>query len=982
VFIARVTDLPATLAEDLQITPDVILDDHGSNIHFAHRRTTTADYYFFTSSSSQPFDARVSFGHDTSRTPYIFNLRTGEVTAASVYRTDGARTSLPMRLEPGGAVLVGFEPAGPSTPPHIEDTDLPFVTRGDDGSLLVASQFAGSYFVTQNGETFNISLGDTTLRPIYVPVWDLALVRWTPDGNLPSQTIPSVQLTDLSKLPQLNGFKGGAVYGAGVQVGPTHLHPSVRLVLSLGAVHDAADVRVNGQLVTTLTHAPFAVDVTRHLRLGENRLEIAVTTMGAPSGLLGPVGLIPMYQVSLSALPPVTLPPVPFSVATTPANLPDPTAEDIVAAIARASQITNRVNFQWIWRAPPTPTRPEGGAVNTCADITQWVAEAKSRNLGVILQFQTFVTQLTAPNTPPVVRVANPVVPFAEGTFANQELVDAYLSEIGCLAALEPDYLVLGPEVNFVVAYDFEEFEHFVRVYRRAYDIVKTVSPATQVGMSWQYDGLRDSYALDPWGYIPEAGPQDFIGLTSYFGYSEHRLGEFPTVMSIPADYYAPIRERFGPDVPILFTELGHSSHFANGLDEQVQFLRRLPALMKNVRPIGIVWPLLNDVAFFDGPINGLNDSGLIAVGGELKPSWHTVMEMRADGRLVGVEPRIFAPTPMPFAVNASPPAFPRVQSDDLNMQAIASAASLSGHVSLTFKWRDHVTNQVWRCADIRRYTDEAARRGLRYTLQFHTYATLPPDGSGGSVRVVHLNPFVAPGPSSDGGSIGDPDIRQAYLQEIECLAGLGADYLVLGPEVNVLLAIRPDEFSHFISAYQAAYDLAKGIAPSMQVGVSYQYDAIRHALQQNRLPSYIQTVGRQDYVGFSSYFNYSDDAYQEYPSVISVPFNYYSPIRSLVGPNTPVVFTDIGWPSHYEGGEASQVQFLNRLPTLLQSVKPANVIWALQYDLDGYFSGQIQPLNSLGLAGNDATPKSAWRRALRLMQMRVFTSAPPLATP
>src|SRR5262249_50278097 len=153
-------------------------------------------------------------------------------------------------------------------------------------------------------------------------------------------------------------------------------------------------------------------------------------------------------------------------------------------------------------------------------------------------------------------------------------------------------------------------------------DIVKTIAPWTQVGLSWQYDGLRDSYPLDHWDYIPAAGPQDFIGVTSYFRYSEHRPSEYPTVTGIPANYFAPIRERFPGNIPILFTELGYSSHFANGFENQADFLQRLPALLKDVRPVGVVWPLLNDVAFFGGAINGLNESGLIAVGGQPKPAW------------------------------------------------------------------------------------------------------------------------------------------------------------------------------------------------------------------------------------------------------------------------------------------------------------------------------------------------------------------------
>jgi hypothetical protein len=89
-------------------------------------------------------------------------------------------------------------------------------------------------------------------------------------------------------------------------------------------------------------------------------------------------------------------------------------------------------------------------------------------------------------------------------------------------------------------------------------------------------------------------------------------------------------------------------------------------------------------------------------------------------------------------------------------------------------------------------------------------------------------------------------------------------------------------------------------------------------------------------------------------------------------------VFTEIGWSSHYPNGLYDQVYFLNRLPTLLQSIRPANVIWTLQYDLAGHFPGPLTGLNQLGLANNDGSPKPAWWQVLRLTQTGLFRTAPP----
>src|SRR5262249_25416157 len=155
----------------------------------------------------------------------------------------------------------------------------------------------------------------------------------------------------------------------------------------------------------------------------------------------------------------------------------------------------------------PGPNSPSGGAVIECDQVASWVKEARRLNLGVTLQFQVFVTQILA-NGSANVRIANPVMPFDQATFGNSPLAEAYVKEVACLAALEPDYLVLGPEVNFLVSFNYPEFQRYQQVYLKAYDTVKSISPWTQVGLSWQYDGLHNTYPVDNWGYIGAAGPQ------------------------------------------------------------------------------------------------------------------------------------------------------------------------------------------------------------------------------------------------------------------------------------------------------------------------------------------------------------------------------------------------------------------------------------------------------------------------------------------
>ena len=82
------------------------------------------------------------------------------------------------------------------------------------------------------------------------------------------------------------------------------------LELDLGSVYELGQVRVNGSDAGVTYTPPFRVDVTGLMRAGRNTIEIEVPNQlknhlertGAdarPSGLLGPVMLVPSKRVRL-----------------------------------------------------------------------------------------------------------------------------------------------------------------------------------------------------------------------------------------------------------------------------------------------------------------------------------------------------------------------------------------------------------------------------------------------------------------------------------------------------------------------------------------------------------------------------------------------------------------------------------------------------------------------------------------------------------
>jgi hypothetical protein len=109
---------------------------------------------------------------------------------------------------------------------------------------------------------------------------------------------------DWSKTGALECYSGGAWYRRNVTLTPERA--GGRITLDLGKVVASAEVRVNGQAAGVRIAPPWRLDISRHVRPGENRIEVLVYSTLAnhyltiptryrgelTAGLLGPVTLL------------------------------------------------------------------------------------------------------------------------------------------------------------------------------------------------------------------------------------------------------------------------------------------------------------------------------------------------------------------------------------------------------------------------------------------------------------------------------------------------------------------------------------------------------------------------------------------------------------------------------------------------------------------------------------------------------------------
>jgi hypothetical protein len=254
-----------------------------------HRALADGDLYFVNNRNDREEDVEASF-RVTGKQPELWHADTGLREPAS-FRIANGRTTVPLHLEPWGAVFVVFrKPAADSVRQLPASTERPLATV--DGAWDVR-------FQTGRGAPERVTLD--------------SLASWSTHAD-----------------SGVKYFSGTATYTKTVEAQPGWFAPGARVWLDLGDVRDLAEVSVNGTALGVVWKRPFRAEITAAAKPGANTIEVKVTNLwvnrmigdrqpGAstqytftrpvfykadspllPSGLLGPVRLL---QVAAGAAP-------------------------------------------------------------------------------------------------------------------------------------------------------------------------------------------------------------------------------------------------------------------------------------------------------------------------------------------------------------------------------------------------------------------------------------------------------------------------------------------------------------------------------------------------------------------------------------------------------------------------------------------------------------------------------------------------------
>lgn len=206
-----------------------------------HRQMKNQDIYFITNQSDEKISFEASF-RVRDMLPELWDATTGNTRILPDYKVDGIYTTLPLELDASESGFVVFSNSAETNSTKNQSKNFPEFTM-----------------IKPLDQNWEVEFKNTDLdidKTVDMP----DLVDWT---RLESE--------------ELKYFSGTATYKTNFVL--DELPSAKQVFMDIGKANVMASITLNGNLVGSLWTAPWKIDVTDHLKKGENQLEIEVTNL-------------------------------------------------------------------------------------------------------------------------------------------------------------------------------------------------------------------------------------------------------------------------------------------------------------------------------------------------------------------------------------------------------------------------------------------------------------------------------------------------------------------------------------------------------------------------------------------------------------------------------------------------------------------------------------------------------------------------------
>jgi (4-O-methyl)-D-glucuronate---lignin esterase len=206
-----------------------------TELRFVHRSLPGAEVYFVDNRRDRYEDLQATFRVE-GKAPELWRAETG-LSEPAAFSSAGGRTTVPLHLEPWGAVFVVFR-----SPTNSASRTVP------DKVVATLAQIEGSWKV------------------------DFQEGRGAPESLILQRLDSWTQCPDAG----VKYFSGAGTYTKTFIAQRSWPKKSAKILLDLGEVKNLAEVSLNGKRLGVVWHAPYRVDITGAVKSGTNELSIKV----------------------------------------------------------------------------------------------------------------------------------------------------------------------------------------------------------------------------------------------------------------------------------------------------------------------------------------------------------------------------------------------------------------------------------------------------------------------------------------------------------------------------------------------------------------------------------------------------------------------------------------------------------------------------------------------------------------------------------
>jgi hypothetical protein len=236
------------------IAPDFIVEkaDTIGAVKILHRKGIDGDLYFVTNLHKKPQDIRISF-RQKGLQPELWQAEDGSQIDANIWEEKGERTTVDIHLNDFQTVFVVFKKPITSVKHAIKKTD-DTVYFSDGTTKVMQPNFIKSKLVTAK---WQVNMAPKLEQPFNISLDTLANFGAHPDKRI-------------------RYFAGTSTYRTSINI-PAFDKTGTKLLLNLGSVHDIVSVTINGTDLGVVWYPPYQIDISKVVKPGSNKVEIAVT---------------------------------------------------------------------------------------------------------------------------------------------------------------------------------------------------------------------------------------------------------------------------------------------------------------------------------------------------------------------------------------------------------------------------------------------------------------------------------------------------------------------------------------------------------------------------------------------------------------------------------------------------------------------------------------------------------------------------------